>query len=179
MKKIIFLSFVMFVVFSSLFATGQMGVGAVVGYPFDGVLFSYKVNEKLDLQLGAGYYMGRVRIRGNEYWGSYSWPVNGFGLDLYGGYEVYRFEFNPENALAITMGGNVDLAIATGYYRSVLFTLGVMATPGISYKLPLKKVDIDLFLRIPLGVNISFFPEGGGTHFGFAGGGEIGAIYRF
>ncbi len=169
----------MLVVFSSLFATGQMGVGAVVGYPFDGVLFSYKVNEKLDLQLGAGYYMGRVRIRGNEYWGSYSWPVNGFGLDLYGGYEVYRFEFNPEHALSVTVGGNLDLAIATGYYRSVLFTLGVMATPGISYKLPLKKVDIDLFLRIPLGVNISFFPEGGGTHFGFAGGGEIGAIYRF
>ncbi len=179
MRKAVLFILVILLALPSLFAAGEMGVGAVVGYPFNGAVFSYRMNEKLDLQLGAGYYMGRVKIRGNEYWGSYSWPVNGFGLDLYGGYEVYRFEFNPENALAITIGGNVDLAIATGYYRTVLFTLGIMATPGVSYRLPLKEVDIDLFLRIPLGVNIAFFPEGGGTYFGFAGGGELGAIYRF
>ena len=159
----------------------KFGAGVILAYPFNGAIGTFDINDKWDVQLGLGYYIGAVKIKDSSGWGwgAYRWPVNGFGIDISSHYDVYTVKIDEKNKLDITAGGNITLAFPSVWGGSGIFTLNIaiMATPGVSYTLP--SIPLDIFLRIPLGINLLIIGDGGGTHVGFAGGGQIGAVYNF
>jgi len=154
-------------------AKTKFGAGAMVGYPFNGAIGTFDITDKWDVQLGLGYGLGSFRYNyGYGYAGSAGYGF--FAIDIASNYDVHTFDIDANNKLSITAGGEITLGIGGSYSG---FSLIIMAVPGLSYTIP--SLPLDLFLRIPLGANIFFIGNGGGTHVSFAGGGQLGAVWNF
>ncbi len=151
----------------------NFGAGGTFGYPFEGAIATYDITDIWDVQLGFGYFFGNVNVKNT----SYPLSVAGIAIDLATNFSVYQFEIDSKNKIDLTVGADVILGFPLNYSNAhFMFNLAIMAVPGASYQIP--DFPMSVFLRIPLGVNILMISEGGGTHFGFAGGAQLGAIYH-
>ncbi len=153
----------------------KFGAGVTVGYPLEGIIGTYDITDKLDVQLSLGYSVG----------------ARGFLIGAGVNYNVYSFKLSERDYLDLTVGGDLGVGIPVGYgrlygvsYKPYVLMLDITASVGISYTFA--NIPLDVFLRIPLGVRLNIpnkdWWEGtgrSGFNVGFAGGGQIGAVYNF
>ena len=154
MKKLIICLLLVLAVSLPIFAKGNLGIGAEVGYPSSGLTFAFDITEKVD---------GYVTLRFNY----------GSALEFAFGAEFKVAEFVLENStdkINLNLGGQFVPTLVIGHNYS-MFGMGFLGTLGLSYDFS----DVTLYFRTGLGLGIAFSD---GIHAKFDYHAALGFIYH-